>query len=82
MTTSVSDTAEPTAFTSAGKGKRSHNTPSLYLSQDRPDNAKCPRIDNTPTLGSSAVSNTSPGKGKSWQSLNNSNFLENRDARS
>ena len=62
---SISDTAEPTAFT--GKGKRSQ-------SQDRPDSAKYPRTDNTPSQGSSTVSNTAPGKGKSWHSPNNSNF--------
>ena len=59
---SVSDAAETTAFT--GKGKRSQ-------SNDRPDSTKYPRTDDTMTQGSSTVSNTVPGKGKTWQSPNN-----------
>jgi hypothetical protein len=39
ISNSIPDTAEPTAFTPAGKGKRSGNT----LSQDQPDSAKYPR---------------------------------------
>ncbi len=49
VSNSISDTAEPTAFT--GKGKRSQ-------SQDRPDSAKYPRTDNTPTQGSSTAYST------------------------
>jgi CRISPR/Cas system CMR subunit Cmr4 (Cas7 group RAMP superfamily) len=59
---SISDAAEITAFT--GKGKRSQ-------SNDRPDSTKYPRTDDTTTQGSSTVSNTVPGKGKTWQSPNN-----------
>ena len=72
MTNSTIDATEPTVFASTGKGKRPSHTPSLYHSQDRPDNAKKSRTDYSPTQGSSTVSNTTTGKGKSWHSLDSS----------